>query len=403
MQLFVNGHPFTDPAWLAAGGEGEVFTLDAANVAKVYFEQFRTDQRKQKVLALCDSYTNFSTRHTGRLIAFPEAPAYELTISFDALVGFSMARYAFPTIAELGFDLKRDKYNDVSGFRFDDTKAIAFVYELFSVIEQLHQSRIVLGDVNPGNIMCDPATRKPVMIDIDAAQIGGFPCQTTHELYNDPQVVSRGKGLGGAFTFDFGTDIFALAIVCFEFLVGVRPHQLHVTPPKKDTENKAAGISNLKCISSGRDYLAQLGVAYFDCPENTTIERRIAQLKSLDPRLYTFFEAVFVSDERDNLLFSLPLTDAKHPGHHFFVESGFKDAVAAETKKRQQQHQRTAVLQRQGLGQGQSALPDSGFRQVIASYVSPGAKRTAKKPQPIRTDPDAFNVFLKHFDLTVGS
>ncbi len=60
-----------------------------------------------------------------------------------------MARYAFPTIAELGFDLKRDKYNDVSGFRFDDTKAIAFVYELFSVIEQLHQSRIVLGDVNP--------------------------------------------------------------------------------------------------------------------------------------------------------------------------------------------------------------------------------------------------------------
>jgi serine/threonine protein kinase len=400
MQLIVNGNQFNDPPSLASGGEGEIFSLDAANVAKVYFENVRTDERKQKVLALCNSYGNFSQRHTGQLIAFPEAPAYELAISFDTLVGFSMARYSFPVIEELGFNLQTGRFNESSGIRFDDKSAIQFVYDLCGLIEQLHQSRIVLGDVNPANIMCNPKSQKPVLIDIDAAQIGGFPCRTTHELYNDPQVVSRGKGIGGAFTFDFGTDIFALAIVCFEFLIGVRPHQLHVTPPKKDTENKTLGISSIKCVSAGRDYLAQLGVKYFDCPENDTIVRRLARLKALDPRLFGFFEAVFIKDERDNILFSLPVTDTRHPGHHFFVDSGFKRVIDDELKKRQQ---RANVQARQG--HRQSPVPDSGFLKVIGSLISPlkTAATFKKKSLPPRTDPAAFDIFLQQFGLKTGT
>src|SRR5262249_9105578 len=147
-----------------------------------------------------------------------------------------------------------NRFSDASGFRFTDTAAIGFVYELFSLLDQLHQSRIILGDINPGNILCDTARHRPVFLDIDAAQIGGFACWSTHDSYNDPQLRTRGKATNGTFTFDFGTDTFALAVVCFELLVGARPYQLRITPPKPETERKALGITSIRCVSLGRDH-----------------------------------------------------------------------------------------------------------------------------------------------------
>jgi serine/threonine protein kinase len=401
MRLLVSGDEFDNPPLLNSGGEGEIFSLDAQSVAKVYYEHLRSDERKQKVLALCDSYSNFSARYSNSLIAFPEAPAYEFAVSFDTLVGFSMSRLAFPTIATLSFNIKTGAFDEASGLRFDDGRAIAFVYDLFALVEQLHQSRIVLGDINPANIMCEPSTSKPVIVDIDAAQIGGFPCETTHPDYNDPRLGQRGRRLGGAFNFDFGTDIFALSVVCFEFLIGVRPHQLHVTPPKRATENKALGITNLGWLELGPKYLATLGVSYLDCPENTTIQARLSRLKSLDRRLYDFFADVFVRDQRDNVLFSLPLTDGRHPGHHFFVESGFKRVVDEEAKKRI----RAAAEARQGVGVGRTHVPDSGFRKLIGSLISskPAVATAVKKTPKTRTDPDALNAFLQRFGLKIGT
>jgi serine/threonine protein kinase len=294
MQLIVNGQQYKDPTSIGGGGEGDIFALNTQNVAKVYQEQYRTDERKQKVLALCDSYNNYRTRHGNQLIAFPEFPAYELAVSFDTLAGFSMTRYSFPTIDNLGYSLADKNFTEANGFRFNDSTATAFIYELCAAVEQLHQSRIVLGDINPGNVMYDAARRKPVIIDIDACRIGSFPCWTTHPIYKDPQLDARGIGLGGALMVDFGTDIFALAVMCFEFLIGALPHFLHLTPPKKVGENKALGISSIKCLTEGRDYLKQHGVSYLDSPENAGIERRINEIKTHDPRLYAFFEAVFV-------------------------------------------------------------------------------------------------------------
>ncbi|HWD41737.1 MAG TPA: hypothetical protein VG944_23040, partial [Fimbriimonas sp.] len=271
MQLQIAGqHYDVGDQPIASGGEGEIYAISAASVAKVYYQNLRTTERRQKVLALCDSYLNFSSRHADYLIAFPEAPAYEGVASFNSIVGFSMVRYGYPTIAELGFDLASGEFNANDGVKFTDETAVAFVYALFDVVNRLHSARIILGDINPGNIECQPGARSPVIIDVDAAQIGGFSCPTTHEDYNDPRVTGRG-GLGNNL-FDFGSDVFALGVVCFEFLVGVRPHMLFVKPPKRDKENKANGVSSVKCWAEGRNYLAGLGISYFDCPENDAIE-----------------------------------------------------------------------------------------------------------------------------------
>lgn len=400
MRLIVEGVEFVDPPVFASGGEAEICELDSSQVAKVYFEDIRTDERKQKVLALCNSYSNFNNKYSSQLIAFPQSPAYELTISFDTLVGFSMAKYACPVLQDVAFNLASGVFQEASGVRFDDRTAIQFIYDLCASVEQLHQTRIVLGDINPANILCDPVSLKPVIIDIDAAQIGGFPCRTTHPFYNDPELDNRGKGLGGTFTFDFRTDVFALAVVCFEFFIGVRPHQLYVTPPRKDTENKTDHISSIRCYKDGNDYLAGYGIKYFSCPENEAIERRIRTLEKLDSRLFTFFYSVFVRGERDNVLFSLPLTDSRHPGFHFFVDSGFKGAIDKELKKRKQ---RADVQARQGARA--IPVPDAGFANVVGTILGKHVAKSSvglKRATP-RKDPDALADFLQQFDLRMGA
>ena len=415
MQLIVNNMRFNDPTPLnLLGGEGELYALNSENVAKVYHEKERSNAaRKQKVLALCNSFQNTAARSGVASVAFPEFPAYELAVSFDTLVGFSMRWFKdCPPIVALGYNLSTHSFNEKGGVRFDDSSALGFVYNVFELVEQLHQARIILGDVNPGNILYNQATRRPVIIDVDSAQIGSFGCPATHELYNDPRLQQRGKNLGGGLTFDAGTDTFALAVVCFEFLVGCRPFQIYVTPlrPKGEVENKLKGISNIKCISLGHTYLGNLGVAYLDCPENQAVERRLAELKSKDSRLYNFFVGIFVKDERDSLLFSLPLTDPRHPGNRFLIESGFKVVIDEEAMKRKQF---AAVQTRQGATHRASTLPDSGFRQIISS-IAPNANTNpspatqipnipvaSRKPPVLRADPAEFNLVLQHFGLKV--
>jgi serine/threonine protein kinase len=275
---------------------------------------------------------------------------------------------------------------------------LAFIYNIFEAVDQLHAARIILGDVNPRNILYNPATKLPVFIDLDAAQIGNFPCLTTLDLYNDPALEHGPKTLAGGYVFDTGTDIFALAVVCFEFWIGFRPHVLRrmpVRPQKGDVENKRLGISSLKCFALGRDYLSKLGVTYIDGPENQAVERRIAQLQTQDRPLYDFFVAVFVHGERENLLLSLPVKDRRHPGYRFLADPDFMAIIDAAEQKRKA----SAVQARQGYIKPR-ATADRDFVTLIDSMSTATNRPTPRKPQP-RPDPAALRYFLDHFNLGV--
>ncbi len=408
MQLIIDRRRYNDPPSLnVAGAEGELFALDSDNAAKVYHESLRTDgqqfeERKRKVLALCNSYQNNVGRGGAIAVAFPQFPAYEVDVSLDTLVGFSMHWFeGCPPIANLGFNLATNTFMEDKGVRFDDTTALGFIYSIFDVMERLHAARIVLGDVNPGNILYNPTTRRPVIIDLDSAQIGTFGCPVTHPHYNDPLLEQRGRTLTGYLPYDSGTDTFALAVVCFEFWIGKRPfhiaHSKANSMPLDEVEQKRDGISSIKCLALGRQYLGNHGVSYINCDENKAVESRLAQLKAQDRKLYDFFVGVFVEGERENLLLSLEITDPRHPGYRFLVESGLKDMIDAEVRKRQA----ADIQARQGYASAGAALPDSGLRKVIDSLIPGSAKRgPSRKPQP-RPDPAAFGVFLQHFGLKV--
>lgn len=404
MQLVVNSQRFTDPAYIARGGIGEIYKLANDILAKVYDLDKRSFERRQKVLALCNSFQNHVSQFGTNRYAFPEHPAYDLTVSFDTLAGFSMRNFGgIPTIAELGFDLAANSFRESKGVKFDNSLAIGFVYQIFEWVDLLHRARIILGDVNDGNFLYSPHSKRPVIVDIDSVQIGQFPCIDVTPDFMCPELKNRGASLSGGYIFDSGTDIFAVASVCYEFLIGAKPHYVFVNPPKSANENKDIGVSNIGCFVKGRSFVSTFGLAYVDVPQNRLVEQRLSWLKLQDKRLLDFFVSIFVNNERNNLLSTLPVNDQRHPGYHFLVESGFKKVVDDLVQQRSQppaiptatQHKQTAPL------------PDSGFRSIIDSLSGkPAAKAKAPKAGGVATvaipkaDPPQLAAFLKQFNLS---
>jgi serine/threonine protein kinase len=409
MEFITNHCRYTNPQEIDAGGEGVVYAVGIDTCVKIYHPELlnREPQRRDKVLALCNLFKNFAyISNTANFAAFPQLQVYQTRESIDDIVGFAMHWFKdCSKIGQLGFDLENNSFREDKGFRFDDKRALGFIYNVFEAIDQIHAARIVLGDVNPGNVLYDRIMQRPVIIDLDAAQVGNYGCPTTLDLYNDPQLEQRSRNSAGGLVFDGGTDLFALAVVCFEFWVGVRPHFLYLTPhrhQKPDVENKKLGISNIRCFALGRDYLSQFGIKYLDISENQQIEARIAQLKVQDLKLYEYFVDVFANGERENLLLSLPIQDRRHPGSRFTADKDFTEIINALAGERDKEAQR--VQEQQGYIKPTIGVPDSDFMKVIDSMVFSPAKLTAKhnpKISQVRRDPIGFENFMQQFGLTI--
>ena len=403
MQLIVNSRRFDDPPFLASGGIGKIYKLDKGVAAKVFHLDKREFERRQKVFAFCNSFQNHVSQIGTAQYAFPEYPAYEFNETIDSLVGFSMRLFGdIPEMGSLGFNFQAGAYLESKGVTLDDTSAIGFVYQVFELVDKLHRARIVLGDVNNRNVLYNPDSGRALVIDIDSAQIGQFPCTEVTEDFMAPELKNRGTNLAGGYIFDTGTDIFALAAISFEFLIGLNPNFLHTVPMKELLENRATGVSSIRCFMEGSGYLSALGLSYMNVPENKAIEERLSWLQREDRQLFDFFVSVFVKNERSNVLSELPVNDPRHPGYHFFTTSGFGDVIAKLEKERA-----GAILAASGsravVGQT-SSIPDSGFRSVFANFgvapvplVAP-AKQTVS---PLRkSDPPQLAAFLRQFNLT---
>src|SRR4051812_44639327 len=115
MQILVSSQQYNLDTPFAYGGEGEIYDLTNLSVAKIYYDHLIDDERKQKVLALCNSHANFLKRHSDNMIAFPETPVYQGLMSFDTVVGFSMCRFKLPKLEKLGFDISAGRFSQDFG------------------------------------------------------------------------------------------------------------------------------------------------------------------------------------------------------------------------------------------------------------------------------------------------
>ncbi len=86
-------------------------------------------------------------------------------------------------------------------------------------VRELHRRNVLLGDLNPRNILADPQGRA-WFVDLDSCQVGGYPCPVGTPTFTPPEIQGR----------DFKTFLrtpeqeqFALATLIFMILLPGKP------------------------------------------------------------------------------------------------------------------------------------------------------------------------------------
>ncbi|MBR5205209.1 MAG: hypothetical protein IKW32_08400 [Bacteroidaceae bacterium] len=201
---------------LGSGGEGAVYALDPRSeipdtdklVAKIYEGCFG------KRLKL--EYLQTVLADTVRHISFP----YELLYDKNGKCkGFVMKRVTGVSLYETAFIPKLVK---ILGWnRVDLTILARRILERFI---ELHQVGVLMGDINPFNILVDQEKLLPYFIDVDSYQTYNEPCTVYTEEFLSPRLTEIVGG-SEAFLRDMEDEYYAITVLLFKiFLVGKNPY-----------------------------------------------------------------------------------------------------------------------------------------------------------------------------------
>jgi len=384
------------PHYLAGGGEGDVFRLPEQDdmVAKIYHSCQLTSARQRKVLDLCSRYETFAGLLATGGYAFPELPAFDTQSA--QVVGFSMAFMKDTHNLEL-LTYGQDQFREAQGVSLDDEKAIALIYDMFQSLANLHSARIILGDVNPGNILYDPQTKRPVFIDLDAARVDDHACTAYMDEYIDPRLVEDGVDDYGNYKFDTGSDHFALACIAFRLFVGSDPFGFRGLPVQRADERKLKRICLMGFLENP-DYANITGTTLLANPQNDIRLGRLKTLKAKDKLLYDYLYRVFTHDHRESLMRSRPTTDLRHPEYSFHAaRSGRKVKTIVDLLKEGNiKHQKRKELRVQM--ESETKLVDP--KKIIDALNSVLDQHSALRLETQTLDPKGFSAFIENLGFS---
>jgi DNA-binding helix-hairpin-helix protein with protein kinase domain len=164
---------------IASGGEGEVFTITKSDelVAKIYHENQRTAQREQKLIRLIE-----------KKIPFEESFKKGIVLPFDILYdkqgkffGYIMPKVqAYPLRLALFSKSRVQRYFPT----LNRVQLASFAIAFLEQIEYLHEKNILIGDINPLNLLIDRDNpSKCWLIDTDSFQVDEFACPVGTDLF----------------------------------------------------------------------------------------------------------------------------------------------------------------------------------------------------------------------------
>ncbi len=197
-------------ARVGQGGEGEVYRVAPGRAVKVFFDPMSA-RKREKIERF--------PRGLPAQVVRPEA----IVLDTDGQpAGYAMrlvegAEDAGVLLSRRGRDGKLS-----SGW------VAAFFVRVARVVRELHAAGVIVGDVNPGNLIFVAAreaagdAREIALIDAESMQYAGFPCEVAHERYVDPALYGHDLAAGGFFSPE--TDHYALAVLLFSSLLYVHPY-----------------------------------------------------------------------------------------------------------------------------------------------------------------------------------
>lgn len=184
---------------LGEGGEGSVYEADGDAVVKIFDKEHLTRHRKEKIELLVGR----SLRVQGLCI-----PSEVVRNKQGEFVGYVMPKAS-------GREFQRTIFNKRKFEReFPEWRKVDLVDICISFLEKvqyLHSMNVILGDINPKNLMVDE--RKNVfIIDADSWQLEGYPCPVGTPMFTSPAM------LGKTYSDDLRTmedELFAVATMLF--------------------------------------------------------------------------------------------------------------------------------------------------------------------------------------------
>lgn len=189
---------------IASGGEGFVYETNTKFVAKIYREDKVTTRRRDKVMMMAKKELEYGG------ISFPVIPLFN---SHSEFVGYLMKK-------AVGEELRTSVFCPIPAFKekHPDWKREDLVRLCISIlkkIEYLHSKNIIMGDINPGNILVKSPT-EVFIVDTDSFQIEDLPCPVGQVNYTAPEI--QGKEYS-SFLRTMGNENFAIATLLFQILL----------------------------------------------------------------------------------------------------------------------------------------------------------------------------------------
>ena len=184
---------------IATGGEGSIYDLGDGTVAKIYHRGKLTVGRREKLERMTAEPVDCAG------VCWPRELLRDTEGNF---VGYRMERAR-------GTELQRALFTRPAlETHFPDWKKADMVQLCITILEKicaLHERGIILGDINPLNILVVSST-EVWFVDCDSYQIGGYPCPVGTVCFTAPEIQKRNFA---DFLRTEGNEAFAVATLLF--------------------------------------------------------------------------------------------------------------------------------------------------------------------------------------------
>ena len=197
---------------MSSGGEGIIYTTENPNVVAKIYKKNKLNQAKYEKLRLM-----ITKDINCQGVCFPKSLLYN---KYGEFVGYLMNKAR-------GKELQKSVFNPMLLRKYHpDWKkrdTVQLCITILKKLKYLHDRNIILGDINPNNILV-VSPEEVYFVDTDSYQIEGYPCPVGTVNFTAPEIQRRKFD---TFLRTIGNERFAVATLLFMIMLpGKLPYSL---------------------------------------------------------------------------------------------------------------------------------------------------------------------------------
>ncbi|MGK7923403.1 MAG: hypothetical protein AB4080_25730 [Trichodesmium sp.] len=221
---------------IGKGGEADIFALNSQEAIKVFKQPSHPDYQGMKLAQ--EAAKQRLAEHQQKLRQFPQhlpshviAPQKLITDKTgQTILGYTMA-FLKDGIPLLKYSDRR--FRRASGI---DNKEIVNIFkQLYQLVSQLHQLKVIIGDFNDLNILL--SNGQVYFIDADSYQFKTFSCRVFTPRFVDPLLCDKqGNQIMLKQAYNINSDWYALSVMLMQCLLFVEPFGGVYRPKNKQAQ-----------------------------------------------------------------------------------------------------------------------------------------------------------------------